>query len=62
MSLSYKTPWQLTLHVPAGDTAIKPNTPIVSDKERRRNGMRTFAFKETEAAAQLSCGVRRGSV
>ena len=42
---SYKTPWQLTLHVPASDTAIS-NTPIVSDKTE--NGMRTFVFKETK--------------
>ncbi len=42
---SYKTPWQLTLRVPAGDTAIS-NTPIASDKTE--NGMRTFAFKETK--------------
>jgi len=42
---SYKTPWQLTLHVPSGDTAIS-NTPIASEKNE--NGMRTYAFKETK--------------
>jgi alanyl aminopeptidase len=42
---NYKTPWQLTLHVPAGDTAIS-NTPIESDTTA--NGTRTFAFKETK--------------
>lgn len=42
---TYKTPWQLTLHVPAADTAIS-NTPVVSDKTE--NGMRTFVFKETK--------------
>ena len=42
---SYKTPWQLTLHVPAANTAIS-NTPIASEKTE--NGMRTYAFKETK--------------
>ena len=42
---NYKTPWQLTLHVPAADTAIS-NTPIASDTTA--NGTRTFVFKETK--------------
>ena len=42
---SYKTPWQLTLHVPAAATAIS-NTP--PDSEKTENGMRTYAFKETK--------------
>ena len=42
---SYKTPWQLTLHVPAANTAIS-NTPLASEKTE--NGMRTYAFKETK--------------
>jgi cytosol alanyl aminopeptidase len=42
---SYKVPWQLTLHVPAANTAIS-NTPIASEKNE--NGVRTFAFKQTK--------------
>jgi alanyl aminopeptidase len=42
---SYKTPWQLTLHVPAGNTAIS-NTPIASDKAE--GALHTYVFKETK--------------
>lgn len=42
---SYKTPWQLTLHVPAADTAISNTTPI-SDKTA--GAMRTVLFHETK--------------
>jgi alanyl aminopeptidase len=42
---SYKTPWQLTLHVPAGDAAVS-NTPPVSEKSS--NGIKTLIFKETK--------------
>jgi len=42
---SYKTPWQLTLRVPAGATAIS-NTP--PDSESTANGLKTVAFKETK--------------
>jgi alanyl aminopeptidase len=42
---SYKTPWQLTLHVPASSSAIG-NTPVASEKTE--GGMRTYAFKETK--------------
>lgn len=42
---SYKTPWQLTLHIPEKDSAIS-NTPIVS--ETRAAGMKTLVFKETK--------------
>ncbi len=41
---SYKTPWQLTLHVPAGDTAIS-NTGIASEKDE--GGTRTVVFRQT---------------
>jgi len=41
---SYKTPWQLTLHVPASDAAIS-NTPVES--ETSANGTKTVVFKET---------------
>ena len=42
---SYKTPWQLTLHIPAGDSAIS-NTPVAS--ESSANGVKTLVFKETK--------------
>ena len=42
---SYKTPWQLTLHVPASDAAIS-NTPPAS--ETSANGVKTVVFKETK--------------
>jgi alanyl aminopeptidase len=42
---SYKTPWQLTLRVPASTTAIG-NTP--PDSESTANGIKTVAFKETK--------------
>ncbi len=42
---SYKVPWQLTLHVPAADTAIS-NTSV--EFEKNRGGIRTVAFRETK--------------
>jgi alanyl aminopeptidase len=42
---SYKTPWQLTIHVPEKNTAIS-NTPVAS--ETRASGMKTLVFKETK--------------
>jgi cytosol alanyl aminopeptidase len=42
---SYKTPWQLTLHVPESVSAIS-NTPIVSEKST--GGSKTVVFKETK--------------
>jgi alanyl aminopeptidase len=42
---SYKTPWQLTMHVPEKNTAIS-NTPVAS--ETRASGMKTLVFKETK--------------
>ncbi len=42
---SYKTPWQLTLHVPASDTAIS-NTGVVSEKTE--GGTKTLVFRETK--------------
>jgi alanyl aminopeptidase len=42
---SYKTPWQLTLHVPTASTAIS-NTPIAS--ETAQGAMHTYTFKETK--------------
>ncbi len=41
---SYKTPWQLTLHVPSQDSAIS-NTGIASEKTE--GATKTFVFKET---------------
>jgi len=41
----YKTPWQLTLRVPAGTTVIS-NTP--PNSESAANGLKTVAFKETK--------------
>jgi len=40
----YKTPWQLTLRVPAADSAVS-NTP---GTERTEGGTRTYTFKETK--------------
>ncbi len=42
---SYKTPWQLTLQVPAGDTAISNTTP---QSDKTDGAMRTFTFRETK--------------
>ncbi len=42
---SYKTPWQVTLHIPAADSAIS-NTPPAS--ETSANGTRTVVFRETK--------------
>ena len=42
---SYKTPWQLTLHVPAGEKAVS-NTPVISDTVA--GAVRTYVFKETK--------------
>ena len=42
---SYKTPWQLTLHIPEHDTAVS-NTPVASEKTG--GGMKTVVFKETK--------------
>ena len=41
----YKVPWQLTLHVPAADTAVS-NTPVAS--ETSSDGLKTYVFKETK--------------
>ncbi len=41
---SYKTPWQLTLHVPSLNSAIS-NTPVASEKTE--GSTRTFVFRET---------------
>ena len=53
---SYKTPWQLTLHVPAGNAAIS-NTPVES--ETSANGTKTVSLQTDQAASELSgriCG------
>lgn len=42
---AYKVPWQLTLHVPAGDSAVS-NTPVAS--ESNSGGLKTYVFKETK--------------
>lgn len=42
---SYKTPWQLTLHVPAADIAVS-NTPVVS--EQTSGATKTVVFAETD--------------
>jgi len=42
---SYKTPWQLTLHVPAKDSAIS-NTPIAS--ENPDGSVKTVVFRQTK--------------
>jgi alanyl aminopeptidase len=41
----YKTPWQLTLRVPAGNAAVS-NTPVES--ERTEGGARVIVFRETK--------------
>ena len=41
----YKTPWQLTLHIPAASTAIS-NTPPASEKTS--GGTKTIVFRETK--------------
>ena len=41
---SFKTPWQLTLHVPSKDIAVS-NTQVVSDITEGKN--RTFVFRQT---------------
>ena len=41
---SYKVPWQVTLHVPAGDKAVS-NTPVLSEKIE--GATKTFVFQET---------------
>jgi len=43
---SYKTPWQLTLHLPQKDHAIS-NTPIVSETPEG-GGLKKVVFKETK--------------
>jgi alanyl aminopeptidase len=43
---SYKTPWQLTLHIPQSDSAIS-NTPVASET-RGAGGVKTLVFKETK--------------
>jgi alanyl aminopeptidase len=42
---SYKVPWQLTLNVPAQDTAIS-NTPI--SQEEQQAGRKVYVFKQTK--------------
>ncbi len=42
---SYKTPWQLTLHIPAGQKAVS-NTPIAS--ERTEGATDTIQFEQTK--------------
>jgi alanyl aminopeptidase len=42
----FKVPWQLTLHVPAGNVAVT-NTPVLSE-EARPDGGRTFRFARTQ--------------
>ncbi len=42
---SYKTPWQLTLRIPAADRAVS-NTPVES--EAAKGTTRTIVFKETK--------------
>jgi len=42
---SYKTPWQLTLHVPAQDQAVS-NTPVATEKSE--GATKTYVFKETK--------------
>ena len=42
---SYKAPWQLSLHIPAGDRAVS-NTPVES--ETTSGASRTVVFKETK--------------
>lgn len=40
----YKTPWQLTLRVPAGDSAVSNTAP----SERTESGVKTYTFRETK--------------
>jgi len=42
---SYKTPWQLTLRIPATDTAVS-NTPVAS--ETSEGGMKKYVFRESK--------------
>ena len=42
---SYKTPWQLTLHIPTTSSAIS-NTGVASEKAE--SGMKTIVFRETK--------------
>jgi alanyl aminopeptidase len=42
---SYKVPWQLTLHVPASDTAVS-NTPVAS--ESKDSSGKTYVFEKTK--------------
>lgn len=42
---SYKTPWQLTLHVPSANTAISNTLP---DSDTVQNGQRTVVFRQTK--------------
>jgi len=42
----FKVPWQLTIHVPAGNVAVT-NTPVLSE-EARPDGGRTFRFARTQ--------------
>ena len=51
---SYKVPWQLTLSIPASDTAIS-NTPI--EKETTKDAVRTYEFKKTKPLSKLSCRI-----
>ncbi|MBN1206667.1 MAG: M1 family metallopeptidase [Myxococcaceae bacterium] len=43
---SFKVPWQLTLHVPAGNVAVT-NTPALSE-QARADGGRTYRFARTQ--------------
>ena len=42
---SYKTPWQLTLHIPAKDTAISNTQPM---SESQDGSVKTVVFKQTK--------------
>ncbi len=43
---SFKVPWQLTFHVPAGNVAVT-NTPLLAE-EAQADGGRTFRFARTQ--------------
>ncbi|MFL5343677.1 MAG: M1 family metallopeptidase, partial [Hyalangium sp.] len=43
---SFKVPWQLTFHVPAGNIAVT-NTPLLAE-EPQADGSRTFRFARTQ--------------
>ena len=43
---SYKTPWQLTLHIPQRDSAVS-NTPVAAETPGA-GGVKTLVFKETK--------------